>query len=390
MSERARSLTRVELVLPALVVFLLALPVFARLCGAPDPAAADTDHPRHVTAALAIPSGGEIPPHPLFHFCLLVLSFGNNPAAAPGMAAVLLALALGARAYLSALWLTSRGAPGLREVTLTCLALALVMPLPPWWKFPSVYLGQVSPNVWHNPTTVVAMPFALGLSLLGLRALEDPRLSVMGGVGGLMVLSILAKPNFVLAFAPCFALAALVALARAARGGRLSVFGALVRVAVAFGPPAGVLGYQFVTAFGGDSTAASRVAFEPFTAWALHSPNIPASILLGVAFPVVVAALFPRQAVRDPGVLLAWAVLAVAVAQFALVAETGERSPYGNFGWGPVLASHVLFVACCALVLRQPDGTLRDIALLVLGLHVASGCVCLARCLWSPELASTF
>jgi hypothetical protein len=113
-------------------------------------------------------------------------------------------------------------------------------------------------------------------------------------------------------------------------------------------------------------------------------------VLLGVVFPLVVTAFYPRQAVRDPGVALAWAVVAVAVAQYALLSETGGRAFHGNFGWGVVLADQVLFVACCGLVLRQPVGVLRDLAFLVLGLHAASGGLCLVRCLWSPDQASTF
>jgi hypothetical protein len=388
-SERTRLLSRGELFVPALVVFLLALPVFARLCAA-DPNSLLTDHPFHTRIALELAAGGEIPPNPLYHFCLFFLSFGNNPAAATGVAAALLALALAARAYLSAVLFTSRADLPLGLLVTACLALAVAMPLPNWWDFPTVGRGQVSPNVWHNPTAIFAMPFALLLFLLALRMLDDPRLPAAAAAGGATVLSVLAKPNYVLAFAPCLVVAALVALARAVRNGRLSVFGAAVRLLAAFGPALAVLGYQFQSTFGRGGSGAAGVIFDPLAVWRMTSPNVPASVLLGVVFPLVVTAFYPRQAVRDPGVVLGWATLAVAVAQFALLFETGSRAFHGNFGWGVVLADQVLFVACGGLLLRQPVGVFRDLAFLVLGLHVASGGLCLVRCLISPDRAGTF
>ncbi len=389
MSERTRLLSRGELFVPALVVFLLALLVFARLCAA-DPKSLLTDHPSHTRMALELAAGGEIPPNPLYHFCLFLLSFGNNPAAATGMAAVLLSLALGARTYLSAELFTSRAEVPLGLLVSVCVALAVATALPSWWNFPSVGRGQVSPNVWHNPTAIFAMPFALLLFLLALRALDYPRLPAAAAAGGAAVLSGLAKPNYVLAFAPCFGVAALVALANAIRSGRLSVFGAAVQLLAAFGPALAVLGYQFLSTFGRGGPGAAGVVFDPLAAWRMTSPNVPASVLLGVEFPLVVTVFYPRQAVRDPGVVLGWATLAVAVAQFALLFETGSRAFHGNFGWGVVLADQVLFVACCGFLLRQPVGVFRDLAFLVLGLHVASGGLCLVRCLISPDRAGTF
>src|SRR5207245_4270936 len=94
-------------------------------------------------------------PHPLFHACLLVLS-GGNPQAAPLAAAFLLAFATGLRTWLTASYLSCARRLDPVALTLLCLALALAMPLPNWWKFPGIYLGQIWPNVWHNPTAIFA------------------------------------------------------------------------------------------------------------------------------------------------------------------------------------------------------------------------------------------
>jgi hypothetical protein len=383
---------RYEALLVALLVFFLTLPVLSRLCAA-DLFSPYTDFRPHYGLTERLAEFGEVPPHPLFHLCLLALALGHNPLVYPGVTAALLALALAGRAYLSALLFSAHGLTSFARLAGLCLALVLVMPAPNWWRFPGVYVGMVSPNVWHNPTGVFAMPFALLLFLLGVRALDAPGFRAAAAVGGAMVLSLLAKPNYVLAFAPCFAVALLVAAGRAVRERRLTAAAALGQAGVIFVPALAVLGYQFGKAFGQGSPGEGRVSFDPLAAWSLVTPNVtyvPASILLGIAFPLAVTALYGRQALRDRPVVLAWAVLAVAVAQYTVLFEAGGRAQHGNFAWGMVLAAHVLFVACCDLLIRQPPGVARRIAFGVLGVHVFSGFLYLSHSLADPARASLY
>jgi hypothetical protein len=111
---------------------------------------------------------------------------------------------------------------------------------------------------------------------------------------------------------------------------------------------------------------------------------------VGIAFPLCVSIFYWRQSIEDRGILISWATLTVAIVQFALLAETGLRAEHGNLAWGMVFANHVLFVACCNLLLRQPPGWLRRIAFGVLGLHVLSGCVSLYYCLKDPVNAFSY
>jgi hypothetical protein len=410
-ADRLQPFLRAELILPALILFVLSVPLFCRLVAAPDPTSPFSDHMAHLRIVRRLAASGDYPPHPFYHLCVIVLSAGNNGWAMAGMAALVLAWATGARAYLSALLFTSRNAPSLPVLVALCFGLALAMPLPNWWDprykmmpmgaaryfnempspgwwdFPAVFRGQVSPNVWHNPTGIFAMPFALLAFLLGLRALEPPRLSAAALAGGAMVLSLLAKPNYVLAFAPCFAVALAVVLARATRAGRLGVPSALGQAAAAFGPAAAVLALQYLSVYRNGPSEDGGVIFAPFLAWSAVSPDILASVLLGIAFPLAVAVFYFRGVVRDPKLLLAWSVLGVAILQYALLAESGERLNHNNFGWGPVLANQVLFVVCCDFLLRRPSSAYRYVAFGVLGLQVLSGCVCLTRCLLVPSMA---
>jgi hypothetical protein len=410
-----RFLSRSELVYPAFVLFWLNVLVFSRLCGAHDPNYSAYDLNFHVGLALKLAEKGATPPpHPLFHYCLLFLAWGGNLFVIIGMEAVLLALALSVRAYLSAFLFTSRNNPSTALSVLLCLSVALAMPLPNWWRFPltawpvetshfvkampvralwhfpSAVWGQVTPNVWHNPTAIFDMPFALLLFMLGLYALETPRLSTMAWVAVVTVLNLLAKPNYVLAFAPCFGVALLLVFYQKLKAGQLRALDVVGQALVAFGPALLLLRYQFLTTFGEGNVEGGKVVIAPLAAWSMLSANIPFSVLLGIAFPLSVAGFYYRQAFRDPKLVLAWAVLAVAVAQFALLQELGDRTAHGNFGWGAILADQVLFVVSCDFLLRQPPGRWRSLSFTVLGLHVATGSVCLARCLFVPPLAYFF
>ncbi len=321
-------------------------------------------------------------PHPLFHYAVawvLSRSPERGWAAAQRSAALVLALAVALRGWLTYKELSPPlAAP---EAAVACVALAMAMALPGWWDFPRVLLGQVNANVWHNPTTVFAAPLAVVTFLAGLRYWDAPGPGGALAVGLSAALCALAKPNYLLAFFPCFGPVLVGLVARAAWRGRLSALGAFAHLVGAFGPPAGVLLLQFVYAFGGETT----VVLAPLKVWHAYSPNVPASVLLGVAFPCAVAACFPRQLARDRRTLLAWGVLAVAAAQYALLAEAPEgRTFCGNFVWGLVPAAYILFVESCRLAGRQPAGGRVAVCCAVLALHAASGTFYLVRSIMVP------
>jgi hypothetical protein len=103
-----------------------------------------------------------------------------------------------------------------------------------------------------------------------------------------------------------------------------------------------------------------------------------------------VTLLFPLQANGDRGLVLAWSVTAIGIIQFALFAESGNRIAHANLSWGMMLAAHVLFVVCCSFLLRQKGLIRKCLAFAVLGLHVASGSMCLFRSLMEPWNAIKF
>ena len=105
----------------------------------------------------------------LYHLLVWTLSgFGASVGALSVAGIVVLTAAVMARALVAYAYLLpaaggGAAAEGARPrrawvVAAATGGLVLAMPLPNWWKFPALYLGQITPNVWHNPTLIVAMP----------------------------------------------------------------------------------------------------------------------------------------------------------------------------------------------------------------------------------------
>jgi hypothetical protein len=351
-------------------VFLVAMPVLSRIVDSARGPLRSNDHLQHIGLAQDMAHGRSIPPHPLFHVFLIALMGGDNRPSAEGLLAFLLAFALGVRAWLTARLLLDVRSLSTVAVTLLCLLLALAMPFPNWWGG-DIYQGNVSPNVWHNPTGIFAMPFAVGLFLLGARELDQPSVRAASVTGLVMFLSLLAKPNFVLAFGPCLAVALLGAVT--ARNTAKSVTAGAAVYALTFAPALVVFAVQSALL-----TRNEQILYAPFAVWGVYChEHYVGAVLIGIAFPLTVLACYPRAVNASRPLVLAWATLAVAIATFALFAESGERITHANFAWGMTLADHVLFVLSTAFVLQQRGIVRRAVCLGVLGLHALSGAAAL-------------
>jgi hypothetical protein len=250
-----------------------------------------------------------------------------------------------------------------------CIAvvLAFVMPIINWWNYQSVYLGQIAPTIWHNSTTILVMPAVILLFRASLRCLEKPdfKNAAMTAVFGM--LSTLIKPSYTMAwlpiFIPWFCLRSISAYGASLRQ-------LVVPMAIMVGPSAIILVVQGLLISGQANTS---VVFSPFGVWSLYSPHPALSSLLSLAFPMAVSILYRDRLARDVGLQLSWLVFAVALLQFALLAESGTRFAQGNFFWGAYMAIYVLFLSSASVLLRQPVSRRALLALAFLALHFVSG-----------------
>ena len=205
------------------------------------------------------------------------------------------------------------------------------------------------PNQWHSPTTLFSKPFALLLLGLG-PAVVWPAHGTRAGrtrmlaSAALVVMSVLVKPNFIMAFLP--ALGAVAVLNWRHTDWRwLGLSFALPAVAV--------LEWQYAVTYAQNADGAG-VLLAPLHAIRLHGPAGLATLgwrlAASVLFPLAPVACFPSMR-ADRRVQFGWVTFLVGAAIGYLLAE-GDRAGAGNFLWSGQLAAFVLFAASAVAVLR--------------------------------------
>jgi hypothetical protein len=392
------------------IAFLLALPVMSRLTGLlADPAMWNTDHSAHLVFAVKLAADWrECLPHPLYHVTVVAMSAGNA-VAMPGIAATVLAAMFAMKFQLIVRTiahdhvLTCNGASS-SEIASTVTAnpnwgwwlaiflatlVSVAMPLPNWWKT-GIVVGQPSPTVWHNPTTIFCMPIVLLLFPIAVRSAKS--LGMRGSLltGTLFVLCTLAKPNYPLAFAPCCGLM-LAGQLLISRGVDTQRWVRILCCGFAMlAPLVLLLGLQFWMEFGTPKPEASGIEFAPFKVWRQFTPNFSASVILALAFPMSVAALYWQKLCRDEYLGWAWLTMAIAMLQLIMLAEKGPRWMHGNFLWGAIFSSAIVFIYSARLLQNSPRNFRRICCELVLIMHAGSGLVCLTRAVMDPRNVTSF
>ena len=252
------------------------------------------------------------------------------------------------------------------------------------------YLGQVPPNVWHNATTILAMPFALGLFWASLTYLRTPAWRWLWWTLALAALNMAAKPSFVSCFLVVFPLAALLRFRASAATWR--AWGATAAVAVLLGVQ---YLYVYILAPAGSRIGTSNgVSVQPLKVWDYFlTPNpdpvwpsvgsAPAAIVVAflssytfaiLALSVCGPAIRANRAVR-----YAVALAAVGLLEFALLAEQGTAYTYGNFLWAAVTTHYLLLLTTASavwLTIRAQGWTVgRALTVVMFAVTVVTGVV---------------
>ncbi len=356
----------------AALLAALAASLFRAYLGRPD-----LDHGVHLAYVQRLIADGALQPHFLYHLLVAAASgfsrdYGRLALAANAVL-TLLVLARVALALQLIRSLAAAAASPLGRAPALALGVAFffVAPLPNPWQPTGVYLGQLSPTVWHSPTAILLAPLALA----AFRALVLPGPARDGRAGLLLALSTLAKPNFALAFAPA------ACLLRLRRPRPLAP-------AALLAPTLLVLAWQWqharAIARALEPRGGGLLALEPLLVWRAYSPSPLFSALLSLAFPLAVLAAAGRGLRHRGPLAAAWLVALFAIAEFALLAEPGQRLWDANYYWGVVPALFILFVVSAAELLAAHSGGRlaaagRRAAWVLLAAHAASGVVVWAR-----------
>jgi hypothetical protein len=335
---------------------------------------AGSDFIAHVALTKAGLNGGWFPGDVLFYWIESVLALfrPHNRRLFAGLV-VMLAVAGGVKTYLTVRLAETeyRRRTGARLPLAGALLAAACMfafGLPFGLRYPQF----IPANVWHNTTTALLMPLALGLFMVSIAYLREPSRRLLWSMLGLLVVNILAKPSFALCFLVAFPVAVFL------RHRRPAALAGPILVCVAGGVVLfAQYVYIYVAGLGNPLVQSSGVYVAPFHVWSRYTPSIPLCLVASYAFPIAALAL-GGPAVRGRLTVRYALGLAVAgLAWFALMGEKGHQEFHGNFMWQAIVTSYILFAAVIGAVLTglrtTRFGWRQAIVLAVFGLHVAGG-----------------
>lgn len=325
-----------------------------------------SDIPVHVSLILKFIHTGAFPNYSIYYIVIYFLSFMSNDFARLLKTAVcFLSFMVLVKALIS-YNILYKDTNNLKASALVSILLILVSPIINWWNFPYIYIGQLSPTVWHNSTTILNIPFSILLFYYSINTLMSSQYKNIITISVLILLCAITKPNYLLSFLPVYFTCVCY------MGLKENIYKLLPKLAIVFIPILSILILQYTGTFNGNSVS-SAIAVNPFGVWELYSSNIPMSMLVSIAFPLLFSVLFFEQIKNEPEILLSWAIFIIAVTEFAIFAEVGKHFSAGNIGWACNISLYILFLSCISKLIKQPITKKYYLAASVFLFHVISG-----------------
>ena len=202
------------------------------------------------------------------------------------------------------------------------------------------YFGQVSPNQWHNSTTILLMPFSLLLYYHTYSLLIENSRKSFWWVLWLSIMNVLIKPSFLFCLLPVV--------------GVLFIYNRFrldwLKKATAFLPAILMIIAQYVILFIPSLKSATMlsgeeggVAFSIFHVWGHYSDNILLSLIVSLAFPLAAVIGYGKYLLKEKLFLYTVSLSAIGLLIFACLTETGSRQFHCNFIWQAIVANYLLY-----------------------------------------------
>jgi len=247
----------------------------------------------------------------------------------------------------------------------------------PWYN-PLPYLGQWSPNIWHNPTMAVLKPLAiLGFwgSLITLGSPGFVRRWIPWLTSLCLFAGTLAKPSFIICFIPAVGVFLLIF-------GRKSL-GMWRSAILLFLPSLSLLAWQFLrtyTRFAVPGIFQDKIVISYFAATGTYAPHVWFSSLLVLAFPLTVLVAIRKRLLRNMPLLVSFLLAFVGFLQGSFLAEENKPA-YGNFVFGYIISLFMVYLFCLIEYLDwwHPEGKTKvsvawkGVTSVVMAAHLISG-----------------
>jgi hypothetical protein len=233
----------------------------------------------------------------------------------------------------------------------------------------SLYLGNWSPNPWHNPTFIFAKPFCILAFMLASKLVsgivEPAKTFTLFAI--VMAISVWAKPSFYLSFAPAIAIYTSIRFINK----KIVLYDA-IRMALCLLPAAIIIFWMNLSIYN-STNSTNQVVIAAGKVWHLFSKNIFLSIILGGAFPIITFIISYKK--WQPMFILAFLNYIIALLLFYFVAENGDRLSHANFSWTYMFALFFMFFASVNQLYFQSEikNKMYYVATAIFIAHIVSG-----------------
>lgn len=302
-----------------------------------------TDLTLHTNLVNAIFTGTKVIPHFLWHLLVYAISsltgisLIRGAIVTTGLCITLLALV---KYYCFLSFLKEKNYSVAVLFLLTVISM-IAMPIYIPWFNKNLYLGQGGSGIWHSPTLLLLKPIAFLSLLLTMQFLDQEKMKTMFLALFFLILSIFAKPNFILIFIPSL-ISYLFMMRKNYNFDRKIVLFLVSSIVLSFC----ILAVQYYITYSAKTNIQelSHIVVSPGSVWKFYSPSIMVSILITLAFPIFVLIGSKEQ---SKFLIFSWLLVFFALFQAYVFAEalgSGQIKMDGNFFWGYNCAIDFVFV----------------------------------------------
>lgn len=199
-----------------------------------------------------------------------------------------------------------------------------------------IYMGAGSPSVWHNVTLLTVQPFALLSVFFTIKFFTSNRLKYFVLALIVTIVSMFAKPNFIIVFLPSLVVYVLLKKYFDKQQLQFALITILLSVAI--------LVYQFVSLQENNSKDGGSMIFDFLGVWSIYTPSVVVSILLALGLPFLISLFNYRSVKKNEYIKFTWLLMLFSTILFACFAESGKRYSDGNFSWSWMISLSLIYI----------------------------------------------
>lgn len=211
------------------------------------------------------------------------------------------------------------------------------------------YVLTFTPNIWHNSTTIFAMPFVLLLFWISQRQLQEFSKKRLMLIAVLIVINIFIKPSFVFVFMVIYPLFLLKNNGLFTKLFWINLLPLVAAILLVF--------VQYTLIYTNSQDSGNSVGISPFYLFKQFSKGYNAQFVIVLStiasffFPIVVL-LKNKHLLKKDIVLYTVSLVIFAIIIACTLVETGSRKSSGNFFWQIFMCSYILFFVCILELLK--------------------------------------